>query len=81
MMLHALGFVERKEKGVFLGPSGVGKTHMAIAMAEKGRRVYQGAQCLVLAPALLREEAALVGQVGRDLKRVVVSREHSVESR
>ena len=28
--LHELGFVERKENVVFLGPPGVGKTHLAI---------------------------------------------------
>ncbi len=44
--LHELGFVERKENIVFLGPPGVGKTHLAIslaiAVAESGRRVYYG---------------------------------------
>ena len=44
--LHTLGFLERKENVVFLGPPGVGKTHLAIALAiaaaESGRRVYYG---------------------------------------
>lgn len=44
--LHALGFVERKENVIFLGPPGVGKTHLAlslaIAAAQSGRRVYYG---------------------------------------
>ena len=44
--LHTLGFLERKENVVFLGPPGVGKTHLAIglaiAAAESGRRVYYG---------------------------------------
>ena len=44
--LHTLGFVERKENVVFLGPPGVGKTHLAISLAiaaaESGRRVYYG---------------------------------------
>jgi DNA replication protein DnaC len=42
--LHTLGFVERKENVVLLGPPGVGKTHLAlslaVAAAERGRRVY-----------------------------------------
>ncbi len=44
--LHELGFLERKENVVFLGPPGVGKTHLAISLAiaaaESGRRVYYG---------------------------------------
>lgn len=42
--LHTLGFIERKENVVLLGPPGVGKTHLAlslaVAAAEHGRRVY-----------------------------------------
>lgn len=44
--LHTLGFVERRENVVFLGPPGVGKSHLAISLAiaaaEYGRRVYYG---------------------------------------
>ena len=44
--LHELGFVERAENVILLGPPGVGKTHiaisLAIAAAESGRRVYYG---------------------------------------
>ena len=44
--LHTLGFLERKENVVFLGPPGVGKTHLAISLAiaaaESGRRGYYG---------------------------------------
>jgi DNA replication protein DnaC len=44
--LHTLGFIERRENVVFLGPPGVGKTHLAISLAvaaaESGRRVYYG---------------------------------------
>ena len=44
--LAELGFLERKENVVLLGPPGVGKTHLAIglaiAAAQSGRRVYYG---------------------------------------
>jgi DNA replication protein DnaC len=42
--LHTLGFLERKENVVLLGPPGVGKTHLALSLAVtaavRGRRVY-----------------------------------------
>jgi hypothetical protein len=42
--LHELGFLERKENTILVGPSGVGKTHiaisLAIAAAQSGHRVY-----------------------------------------
>ena len=44
MSLAELGFLERKENVVLLGPLGVGKTHLAIRLAitaaKYGRRVY-----------------------------------------
>ena len=44
--LHELGFLERAENIILLGPPGVGKTHLAISLAvaaaEAGRRVYYG---------------------------------------
>ena len=52
--LHELGFLERKENIVFLGPPGVGKTHLAISLAvaaaESGRRILHDE---VMAAALL----------------------------
>ena len=44
--LHTLGFIERKENVILLGPPGVGKTHLAISLAvataQSGRRIYYG---------------------------------------
>ena len=41
--LHELGLIQRQENVIFLGPPGVGKTHLAISLAiaaaESGRRV------------------------------------------
>jgi Mrp family chromosome partitioning ATPase len=44
--LHTLGFIERRENVILLGPPGVGKTHfaisLAVAAAQSGRRIYYG---------------------------------------
>lgn len=66
--LHELGFVERKENVVLLGPPGVGKTHLAISLAiaaaQRGRRVYYGT-LIDLITSL--EEAQAAGQLNRRL--------------
>ncbi len=67
--LHELGFLERKENVIFLGPPGVGKTHLAISLAiaaaQSGRRVYYGA----LADLIISlEEAKAAGRLGHRLK-------------
>ncbi len=66
--LHELDFVRRKENVVFLGPPGVGKTHLAISLAiraaERGRRVYYGS-LRDLVESL--EEAERKGQLRRRL--------------
>jgi DNA replication protein DnaC len=67
--LHELGFLERKENVVFLGPPGVGKTHLAISLAiaaaQAGRRVYYGT-LIDLINSL--EEAKTAGRLGHRLK-------------
>jgi IstB-like ATP binding protein len=64
--LHELGFVERRENVIFLGPPGVGKTHLAISLAiaaaQSGRRVYYGTLITSL------EEAQAAGRLQTRLK-------------
>jgi len=66
--LHELGFVERKENVVLLGPPGVGKTHLAvslaIAAAQSGRRVYYGTLAELITSL---EEAQAAGRLARRL--------------
>jgi DNA replication protein DnaC len=67
--LHTLSFIERRENVVFLGPPGVGKTHLAISLAvasaESGRRVYYATLADLIASL---EEAQLSGQLARRLR-------------
>lgn len=67
--LHELGFVKRKENVIFLGPPGVGKTHLAISLAiaaaQSGRRVYYGT-LINLIESL--EQARAAGQLARRLR-------------
>jgi len=62
--LHELGFIERQENVIFLGPPGVGKTHLAISLAiaaaQRGRRVYYGTLADLIASL---EEAQAAGKL------------------
>jgi DNA replication protein DnaC len=67
--LHELGFIERRENVVFLGPPGVGKTHLAISLAiaaaQSGRRVYYGTLADLITSL---EEAQASGRLQARLK-------------
>lgn len=66
---HELGFLERQENVVFLGPPGVGKTHLAISLAiaaaESGRKIYFGALTDLIGSL---EEAKASGRIENRLK-------------
>ena len=67
--LHELGFLERRENIVFLGPPGVGKTHLAVSLAvaaaESGRRIYFGTLSDLIESL---EEAHAAGHLKQRLK-------------
>lgn len=70
--LHTLGFLERRENVVLLGPPGVGKTHLAISLAiaaaQSGRRVYYGTLGDLITSL---EEAQQAGRLAQRLKTLV----------
>lgn len=70
--LHTLGFIERRENVILLGPPGVGKSHLAISLAiaaaQGGRRVYYGTLADLITSL---EEAQLAGQLAHRLKTLV----------
>lgn len=67
--LHELGFLERRENVILLGPPGVGKTHLAISLAiaaaQSGRRVYYGTLADLITSL---EEAQATGHLLQRLK-------------
>ena len=70
--LHTLSFLDRKENVVFLGPPGVGKTHLAISLAiaaaEHGRRVYYATLADLITSL---EDAQQAGHLTRRLRTLV----------
>ena len=67
--LHELGFLDRAENVILLGPPGVGKTHLAISLAiaaaEAGRRVYYGTLAGLIDSLM---EARAAGELSRRLR-------------
>jgi DNA replication protein DnaC len=70
--LHTLGFIERRENVVFLGPPGVGKSHLALSLAvaavEAGRRVYFSTLADLIASL---EEAQAQGRLAHRIRTLV----------
>ena len=70
--LHTLGFIERRENVILLGPPGVGKSHLAISLAiaaaQSGRRVYYGTLADLITSL---EEAQAAGRLSQRLKTLV----------
>lgn len=56
--LASLAFIARRENAVFLGPSGVGKTHLAIAMGHKAANAGIKTQFTTAADLILKVEVA-----------------------
>ena len=56
--LAGLGFVSRRENVVLLGPSGVGKTHLAIALGYKAASAGVKARFVTAADLMLQAETA-----------------------
>ncbi len=67
--LHELGFLDRAENVILLGPPGVGNTHLAISLAvtaaEAGRGVYYGTLAGLLDSLI---EARAAGELCRRLR-------------
>ncbi len=54
MTLFDLSFLQRKENVIFLGPPGVGKTHLAVALAVKACRAGLSIHCATMADLINR---------------------------
>jgi DNA replication protein DnaC len=70
MELASLAFIERAENVVFLGPSGVGKTHLAIALGylatQKGykTRFFSAADLVLMLEAAQRYKLLIIDEIG-----------------
>ncbi|MBI4499720.1 MAG: ATP-binding protein [Gemmatimonadetes bacterium] len=70
--LHTLGFIERRENVILLGPPGVGKSHLAISLAvaaaQSGRRIYYGTLADLITSL---EEAQQAGRLSQRMKTLI----------
>lgn len=72
--LTGLGFVERAENLVFLGPSGVGKSHLALSFAYKTILAGHKARFITAADLMLQlATAKSQGRLDAYLKRIVLA--------
>ena len=73
--LHTLGFIERRENVILLGPPGVGKSHLAISLAvaaaQSGRRIYYGTLADLITSL---EEAQQAGRLSQRMKTLIFPR-------
>ncbi len=72
--LAHLAFIERAQNVVLLGPSGVGKTHLALALAHRAATAGNKVRFLAAADLMLQLAAARSqGRLGQYFARVVLS--------
>jgi DNA replication protein DnaC len=72
--LSGLGFIERRENIVLIGPSGVGKTHLAIALGYRAVMHQQKTRFISAADLMLQLSTAHAqGKLKSYLQRVVLS--------
>ncbi|MCZ6642645.1 MAG: ATP-binding protein [Gammaproteobacteria bacterium] len=67
--LQSMAFVERKENVIFLGPSGVGKTHLAIALEYLATQSGIKVRFITGADLVLQLEKAHHGQLEQYMRR------------
>lgn len=70
--LATLSFVENKANAAFLGPPGVGKTHLAVALAVAACRAGYSVYFTTLDDMVHRlEEASIIGRLGTAMRRYI----------
>jgi DNA replication protein DnaC len=72
--LTSMAFVERKENVIFLGPSGVGKTHLAISLGYLATQSGTKVRFITAADLVMQlEKAQQRGQLDRFMRRSLLS--------
>lgn len=71
--LSGLGFIERRENVILLGPSGVGKTHLAIALGTRATERGYKVRFITAADLVLQlEKARMEGRFDQYLRRAIL---------